>query len=178
MINKYWMYDAIQHRALKDAICYSLPYKAQLVLLCVQDREGVPIHPGLRVSLRRSTGTIARLSPSNASEFSYVPLDCEFGANRTLPGFSALGDVALRLRPARMQRITLPPLPYMESFPIYTSFSSATGNPGWCGALGLPIFMIVQHVVCPLSVGIPVTEFDHESDAPFMVDVQMGSWAI
>jgi hypothetical protein len=90
----------------------------------------VPIHPALEVTFRASTGTIAALSPSALSNFSYVPLDGDFGINRTLSWFSALGDVYMRLRPASTQALTLPPLPYLEAFPIYTSLSTANANPG------------------------------------------------
>ena len=56
------------------------------------------ILPGMHVHLRKSTGTIAALAAGSDPSFSYVPLDGSFGANRSLPGYYALGDLALRIR--------------------------------------------------------------------------------
>ena len=63
-------------------------------------------------------------------DFSYVPNDGDFGANRSLPGFFALGDVSIRIRPADVQRQTLPPLSDLDTYPKWTSLSSGTGDPG------------------------------------------------
>lgn len=59
-----------------------------------------------------------------------MPIDGYFGVNRSLPGFSGLGNVSLRVRPAKLQSITLPPVPYLQEFPVYTTFSTATAAPG------------------------------------------------
>lgn len=109
----------------------AVPDPTSAVVLCVQEGEAIIVHPHLNVTFREATGTIARLNLLGPScNFSYVPLDGDFGANRTLPGFSALGDVAMRLRPAHLQTITLSPLPYLEAFPLYTTLSSINGDPG------------------------------------------------
>lgn len=62
--------------------------------------------------------------------FSFVPADGEFGANRTLPGYFALGDLTIHARPAAPQHQTLPPISLLEQFPRWTMLSSRTGNPG------------------------------------------------
>jgi len=80
--------------------------------------------------LRPSTGTVSRLSAIKSRKFSFVPIDGYFGVNRTLPGFSGLGDVSLRVRPAKVQSITLPPVPYLQEFPLYTTISTATAAAG------------------------------------------------
>lgn len=56
------------------------------------------ILPGMHVHLRNSTGTIAALAAGSDPSFSYVPFDGSFGANRSLPGYYALGDLAMRIR--------------------------------------------------------------------------------
>ena len=90
----------------------------------------ITVQPDLEVALRPSTGTISRLAPLSSRNFSFVPIDGNFGVNRTLPGFSALGDVSLRVRPATLQAITLPPVAYLQEYPIYTSLSTDTVDPG------------------------------------------------
>ena len=54
--------------------------------------------PGMHVHLRSSTGTIAVLSSESDPDFSFVPQDGTFGADRALPGYYALGDIAMRIR--------------------------------------------------------------------------------
>ncbi|CAL8460615.1 g144 [Coccomyxa elongata] len=88
----------------------------------------VGIEPDLEVSFRPSLGTISKLSPKTSPNFSFVPTDGDFGVNRTYPGFAGLGDISLRVRPAAHQSISLPPVPYLQEYPIYTSLSTATAN--------------------------------------------------
>lgn len=57
-------------------------------------------------------------------------MDGDFGVNRTYPGFAGLGDISLRVRPAAHQSISLPPVPYLREYPIYTSLSTATASIG------------------------------------------------
>ena len=95
--------------------------------------EALAILPDLELALRPTTKTVARLSPLVQPNFSFVPLDGQFGANRTLPGVYALGDISMRLRPTAHQAITLPPFAYVREFPAFTELTTANGNPGAWG---------------------------------------------
>ena len=56
------------------------------------------LFPNMHVTLRSSTGTISGLWTDIDTSFCYVPRDGAFGANRSLPGYLALGDIAMRVR--------------------------------------------------------------------------------
>ncbi|KAK9810984.1 hypothetical protein WJX73_003381 [Symbiochloris irregularis] len=92
----------------------------------------------LEVAFRPLTHTIVSLQAEGGS-FNYVPKDGDFGINRSLPGAGALGDLYLRVRSAQTQQITLPPLPYLEPYPTWTTLStSITGDPS-AGVRELPV---------------------------------------
>lgn len=90
----------------------------------------VGIGSDLEVSFRPVLGTISKIPPKSSPNFSFVPMDGDFGVNRTYPGFAGLGDISLRVRPSAHQSITLPPVPYLQEFPIYTSLSTANADIG------------------------------------------------
>ena len=84
----------------------------------------------LSILLRPATGTVASLTCSDqAKSFDFAPADGDHGANRTLPGQLALGDLSLRVRPAGVQQKTVPPVPGLEPFPHYTQLSRGFGDP-------------------------------------------------
>ena len=56
------------------------------------------LFPNMHITFRGSTGTISGLWTDTVPSFSCVPRDGAFGANRSLPGYFALGDIAMRLR--------------------------------------------------------------------------------
>ena len=56
------------------------------------------LFPDMHITFRSSTGTISGLWTDTDTSFSYVPKDGAIGANRSLPGYLALGDIAMRLR--------------------------------------------------------------------------------
>ena len=72
---------------------------------------------------------VSRLSVTGHN-FTYVPVDGDFGANRTLPGFYALGDISLLVRPAGVEKTVLPALPVLAPFPSWTTLSTRTGSLG------------------------------------------------
>lgn len=127
-------YSKCQHRTMTQTYIVYLfnghnRFLAKLNLVFTQEIT-FDIEPDLEVSFRPSLGTISKLSPKTSTNFSFVPMDGSFGVNRTYPGFAGLGDISLRVRPAAHQSITLPPVPYLQEYPIYTSFSTATANIG------------------------------------------------
>ncbi len=74
---------------------------------------------------------LIRLSPADAKDgFSFVPLDGDFGINRTFPNFAGLGDITLKIRPAGVEYYVLPGIPYMLPYPMWTDLSTANGRPG------------------------------------------------
>ena len=83
----------------------------------------------------------------DGEDFSYVPRDGDFGVNRSCPGYFALGDLSLRVRPASFPRQTLPPLPDLDNFPVWTTLSSRTGDPGNSLPLCQPIFLAPSKVL-------------------------------
>lgn len=88
-----------------------------------------------RIRLTRTALTVMKITPLDRlsvteQNFNYVPTDGDFGANRTLRGFLALGDITLQIRPARVQETTLPALPVLAPFPSWTTLSTRTGDPG------------------------------------------------
>ena len=85
----------------------------------------------LSVSFRPATGTIHSLQcKQQEGAFNFVPQDDQIWGNRTLPGLLALGDLSVRLRPARVQTKTVPAVPGLEPYPFFTQMSSGFGDPG------------------------------------------------
>lgn len=72
--------------------------KRVLCFWCLQEVDQHDVSPGMHVHLRHATGTVAVLSADADLNFSYVPLDGNFGADRGLPGYYALGDISMRIR--------------------------------------------------------------------------------
>lgn len=72
----------------------------------------------MHVQFRKSTGTIASLSVDADFSFSYVPRDGAFGADRSLPGYLALGDISMRIRSAAVCILNFGQIACMLSYSI------------------------------------------------------------
>ena len=81
------------------------------------------LFPDMHITFRGSTGTISGLWTDTDTSFSYVPRDGTFGANRSLPGYLALGDIAMRLR-STPGPLKLHKEPYRGRNVLTTAYSS------------------------------------------------------